>query len=118
MKTFVCRLLVLLMIWTPFQAAHAAMLDAGQAIAAQSEAAPAPLSLTRADVAKQLQAFGVPAATAQERVAAMSDAELASLNEHVATLPAGADISWGGVLLVLLIAAAVYWWFFMRDMRR
>ena len=116
MKTFVCRLLVLLMIWTPFQVAHAAMLDAGQAIAAQSDAAPTPLSLTRADVAKQLQAFGVPAATAQERVAAMSDAELASLNEHVATLPAGGD--WGAVLLIVLIAAAVYWWFFMRDMRR
>jgi hypothetical protein len=69
--------------------------------------------LTRSDVANKLHSLGIDPSNAKERVAAMSDQEVQSLAGRINSLPAGADISWGGVLLVILIAAAV-WWFWQR----
>jgi hypothetical protein len=69
--------------------------------------------LNRGDVTSQLQTLGIDPATAKDRVGAMSDQEVQSLAGRINSLPAGADISWGGVLLVILIAAAV-WWFWQR----
>jgi len=112
-RNLFCQLLIVLMAWTPFQLSHAGMIATEQALPAMQPQ----LVLTRAAVVAQLQAFGVDPALARERVQAITDQELGALNKHIATLPAGADISLGLVLVVLLIAGGLYWWFYMKDRR-
>jgi hypothetical protein len=105
----ICRLLVVLMVWTPYQVAQAGMIGTDQVTSTSSQAErSAVLSfVSRADVAGQLQAMGLDGATAKDRVAAMSDAEVSYLAGRINSLPAGADT--GGVLLLILIIAAIWW---------
>lgn len=66
--------------------------------------------LARDSVQQQLIAFGVDPATAQERIASLSDSELVVLQQRMDTLPAGADSALtvlGIVLLVLLVLELV-----------
>ncbi|MGH8481724.1 MAG: PA2779 family protein, partial [Nevskiaceae bacterium] len=46
--------------------------------------------LARADVRQQFEALGVDPAEAAQRVAGLTEAELASLSENIESLPAGA----------------------------
>jgi len=54
--------------------------------------------LARADVQRQLQAFGVDPADAAQRAAALTDTELAQLAQHMRQAPAGGD---GGILALI-----------------
>lgn len=105
----ICRLLVVLMIWTPYQVAQAGMIGTDQVATASSQAdRSAVLSfVTRGDVSNQLQALGLDAATAKDRVAAMTDAEVSYLAGQINSLPAGADTA--GVILLILVIAAIWW---------
>lgn len=105
----ICRLLIVLMVWTPYQAAQAGMIGADQAVTASSQTDRAAVQsfLTRADVAGQLASMGLGAATAKDRVAAMTDAEVAYLAGRIERLPAGGDTA--GVILLILIIAAIWW---------
>ena len=62
-------------------------------------------ALARDDVAKQLQKMGVNPDEARQRVAALSDQELASLSDKVDRLPAGGDFfgTVGFIFVLLLI---------------
>ena len=104
-----CRLMIVLMVWTPYQVAQAGMIGTDQAAAPSSQADRAAVLsfVSRADVAGQLQSMGLDAATAKDRVAAMTDAEVAYLAGQIERLPAGADA--GGVILLILIIAAIWW---------
>jgi len=101
--------LIVLMVWTPYQVAQAGMIGIDQAAAPSSQADRAAVLsfVSRADVAGQLQSMGLDAATAKNRVAAMTDAEVAYLAERIEQLPAGADSA--GVILLILIIAAIWW---------
>ena len=57
--------------------------------------------LSRDAARAQLQALGVSPEAVDARVAAMTDAEVAQVNQHLAQMPAGGDIL--GLLLVLFI---------------
>ncbi len=105
----ICRLLVVLMVWTPYQVAQAGMIGTDQVATTSSQAdRSAVLSfVTRADVAGQLQALGLDAANAKDRVAAMTDTEVSYLAGQINSLPAGADTA--GILLLILIIAAIWW---------
>ena len=105
----ICRLLVVLMVWTPYQAAQAGMIGTDQVATTSSQAdRNAVLSfVSRADVAGQLQVLGLDAATAKDRVAAMTDTEVSYLAERIQSLPAGADTA--GIILLILVIAAVWW---------
>jgi hypothetical protein len=105
----ICRLLVVLMIWTPYQVAQAGMIGTDQVATTSSQADRSAVLgfVSRADVAGQLQAMGLDAATAKDRVAAMSDAEVSYLADRINSLPAGADTA--GVILLILIIAAIWW---------
>ena len=105
----ICRLLVVLMIWTPYQIAQAGMIGTDQVATTSSQAdRSAVLSfVTRGDVAGQLQALGLDAATAKDRVGAMTDNEVSYLAGQINSLPAGADTA--GVILIILIIAAIWW---------
>lgn len=105
----ICRLLIVLMVWTPYQIAQAGMIGADRAAAPSPQADRAAVLgfVTRADVASQLQSMGLDAATAKDRVAAMSDTEVAYLAGQIERLPAGGDTA--GVILLILIIAAIWW---------
>lgn len=111
----ICRLLVVLMIWSPYQIATAGMIGTDQVVTSSSQAdRTAVLNfLSRSDVANRLQSLGIDPSNANERVAAMTDQEVQSLAGRINSLPVGADTSWGAVLIIILIVAAV-WWFWQR----
>jgi hypothetical protein len=60
-------------------------------------------ALARPDVAAQLEKMGVKPADAQQRVAALTDAEAAKLAGQVDTLPAGGDGIIGALLLIFFV---------------
>jgi len=110
-----CRLLVALMIWTPYQFATAGMIGTDKAVVAASQADRGALVsyLTRGDVQNQLQAMGIDPSTAKARVAALTDEEVSSLAGRIQSSPAGAMSDGAAILLIVVIAAAV-WWFYRR----
>jgi hypothetical protein len=108
-----CRLLAALMVWTPMQVAQAGMIGTGEAAASSITDRAAVLGfIGRAEVARELQALGLDAATAQERVAALTDRELASIADSVRGLPAGADA--GGILAWIILIWAL-WYIYWRK---
>ena len=111
----ICRLLVVLLIWSPYQIATAGMIGTDQVVTSSSQAdRTAVLNfLSRSDVANQLQSLGIDRSNANERVAAMTDQEVQSLAGRINSLPTGASSSAGAILLIILIVAAV-WWFWQR----
>jgi hypothetical protein len=109
-----CRLLMVLMIWSPMQLAQAGMIGTEQVASAASQADRNTVLqfLGRAEVTSQLQSMGVDAATVKERVAAMTDQEVQSLAGKIQSMPAGADST--GVVILLIVVAAVVWWVWFR----
>ena len=105
----ICRLLIVLMVWTPYQVAQAGMIGTDQVATTSSQADRSAVLnfVSRADVAGQLQALGLNAGTAKDRVAAMTDNEVSYLAGQINSLPAGADTA--GVILLILIIAAIWW---------
>src|SRR5258706_2445828 len=63
--------------------------------------------LARADVQQQLEKYGVEPAQAMERVAALSDAEVANLAARMDQSPAGADIGLFGLLGVVFVVLVI-----------
>ena len=108
----ICRLLVVLLIWSPYQIATAGMIGTDQVVTSSSQADRTTVLnfLSRSDVANQLQSLGIDPSNANERVAAMTDQEVQSLAGRINSLPTGASSSAGAILLIILIVAAV-WWF-------
>jgi hypothetical protein len=106
-----CRLLIVLMIWTPFQMANAAMVGTEQVVAstAQQDRAHVLAVLERGEVASDLQRYGLDPAQAKERVNAMSDEEVGVLAQRIDSLPAGGLHGAGAVLVVLIIAGVIWW---------
>jgi hypothetical protein len=106
----VSRLLIALMIWTPYQFAQAGMIGTDQvAQTSQADRGTVLSFVSRADVAGQLQAFGLDSATAKDRVAAMTDQELRYLAGQIESQPAGANNTAAAVILIIIIAAVVWW---------
>src|SRR5574341_1673852 len=109
-----CRLLIVLMVWTPMQLANAGMIGTDQVVAAAAQADRGTVMeyLGRAEVTNQLQSMGVDPAMVKDRVAAMTDQEIQQIAGKINTLPTGAsDAAW---ILVILIVAGVVWWIWFR----
>jgi hypothetical protein len=111
LRRTLCHLLIALMAWAPFQMSHAGVIGTDQVLqpAAQADRAQVLALLGRADIAKQLETFGLDPAVARDRVNAMTDQEVASLASRLEALPAGAKND-AGVLILIIIIAAVIWW--------
>jgi hypothetical protein len=109
-----CRLLVVLMVWSPMQLAQAGMIGTDQVASAASQADRNTVLqfLGRAEVTQQLQSLGVDPATVKDRVAAMSDQEVQQIAGKIDSMPAGASDA--GVLLFVLLVAAVVWYVWFR----
>jgi hypothetical protein len=111
----ICRLLIAMMIWMPYQIATAGMIGTDQVVTSSSQADRTTVLnfLNRGDVTSQLQTLGIDPATAKDRVGAMSDQEVQSLAGQISAMPAGGTSTGAAVLLIIVIAAAV-WWFWQR----
>ncbi len=100
---FICRILAVALIALPFHA-QAGMIGTDQAVAAGARATVAGF-VARSEVAGKLQALGLSPEAASARVAALSDAEVASLAGRIEALPAGGI---AGILPVLAVVLLVY----------
>jgi hypothetical protein len=110
-----CRLLMVLMVWSPMQLANAGMIGTDQvaSVASQGDRNTVLQFLGRAEVTSELQSLGVDPAAVKDRVAAMTDQEVRSLAGKIQSMPAGADSS-GTILLLVVIGFAVWWIWFRR----
>jgi len=108
-RHILCRLLIVLMAWTPFQMAQAGMINP-EVGGATSDRSAVLAFLDRADVASQLQSLGIDQATAKERVNAMTDSEVAALQRQIDSLPAGGVSHGAKVLILLIVIGVIVWW--------
>ena len=107
----ISRLLIVCMIGLPFQA-HAGLIGTDEVVsAAQAAAARTTVAsvLSRSEVASQLQSLVLTPQAAKDRVAALTDAEVAKLAGQIESLPAGADSTAGAILLLILIGVLIWW---------
>ena len=113
--TTICRLLIAMMIWMPYQIATAGMIGTDQVVASTSQMDRTTVLnfLSRSDVANKLQSLGIDPATAKDRVGAMTDQEVQSLAGRINSMPAGGTSTGAAILIIVIIAAAV-WWFWQR----
>ena len=105
----VSRILIVCMIGLPFQV-QAGLIGTDQVVsAAQALAARDMVTsfIDRTEVASQLQTLGLTAQDAKDRVAALTDQEVAKLAGQMQSLPAGAD---GGALILLILIGVLVWW--------
>lgn len=109
-----CRLLMVLTVWTPMQLANAGMIGTDQVVAAAAQADRGTVMefLGRAEITSQMQSMGLDPLMVKDRVAAMTDQEIQQLAGRINTMPAGAsDAGW---ILLLLVVAGVVWWVWFR----
>ncbi len=69
-------------------------------------------ALSRPDLVRQMEKLGVDPASAHERVAALTDEELAALDQRLDSLPAGGDVLGALVfvfVLLLVTAGCAVW---------
>jgi len=105
LQRILCLFLSLSLIVLPIGPAQAAMIGNGQIVnEVQAELTRGEIlhMLDREEAQQQLTALGVSPDMVKERVAQMTDAEVAQLNQHLADLPAGGDI-WGVLLLLFIV---------------
>lgn len=63
--------------------------------------------LARANAKERLEAMGLSGLVAQDRVAALSEAEVRALAERVDAMPAGGNLSQADLVIILLVAILV-----------
>ena len=112
----ICRFLVASMLLMSFSSVNAGMIGTDRAVASDSTAQADRLAvlsvLGRSEVASELQSMGLSPQVAQERVAAMTNAEVQALKGQIDSLPAGAKSSKNGwaIAAVIVIAVLVYYY--------
>ena len=113
---FICRILVVCVIGLPSQALAGLIGTDQVAGASQAEIGRAALVsfVNRTEVAQQLQALGLSPKVAQERVAALTDAEVATLAQQIETLPAGAH----SVEVLLIVVFILFLWWTIQTTSR
>jgi hypothetical protein len=118
MKTFsrlISQLLIMSLALLPFST-HAGMIGTDQLVAAATAQANRDKVrdfVSRADVQKQMEVFGLSAAIAKDRVDALTDEEVQRIAGKIDSVPAGASetgTAWvvAGVIAAILIYY-IYW---------
>lgn len=108
---FISQFLIVAMLAVPFQAAQAGLIGTEQIIVAQQtqgDRARVADFLSRAEIQGQLQAMGITADAAKDRVSAMTDVEVQRLAGKIDSLPAGAS-STAAIVLVLVILVWLFY---------
>ena len=106
LKKLFVHLLLTAFVFVGFtQTVQAALISTEQAVAAgaaQQQRAKIASALDRPEVQAQLEKLGISQTDAQARIAALSDAEVASISHQMESLPAGGD-GFIGVLLFIFV---------------
>ena len=119
MKMFsklICQLLIVSMMLLPFSA-QSGMIGTDQAIASTQDLAnrdKVSNFMNRGDVVKQFEALGLNAATAQERVNAMTQEEINRIAGKIDLLPAGATSNWAWAGIVIVIGLAIWYFYYNK----
>ncbi len=100
-----CLIVAMVALGTPMPYAHAGLIPTGEvsAVQAQADRDRVRAFMDREDVRQQLQALGVDARVAQDRVAALSDEEVARIAGKLDQAPAGGDSVLGVLFAVFII---------------
>jgi len=109
-KHFCVAVATVTVLWAVTPLAGAALVSTEQAIAgstADQDRARVRAFLERDDARGQLRALGVDAATAQDRVAGLTDEEVHALALQIDSLPAGGNIGSNDIIIILLVAILV-----------
>lgn len=105
-KVFIQSLIMATVFMGFAQTAQASIVTTEQVVsaaAAQQNRAKIAAAFERTEVQAELQRAGVDLTAAQARVAAMTDAEAASLAHQIDSLPAGGDGVIGTIVFIFLI---------------
>jgi hypothetical protein len=105
-------MLILCMATIPF-GAYAGMIgtsDLVAAVPAQEARDKVQRFIQRSEVRDQLQQLGVSPVTAEARVGALTDAEVASIAGRIDSLPAGGFSAWAAGATLLIIGLIWYYW--------
>jgi len=100
----VCRVLTVSLMVLPWHA-QAGLIGTEQAQGPAQQRAAVAAFLARDAAAAQLESFGISRQEARERVAALSDADVAALAGRIDALPAGGTVPWG----IIFAVAIVFW---------
>lgn len=110
----IAQILIVSMVWMPFSI-HAGMIGTDQVVASaqdQSNRDKVLNFVSRGDVVKKLETFGISASTAKDRVDAMTNDEVSKLAGKIDSMPAGAgDEAWwiAGIIIVGIIIWFVWY---------
>ena len=99
----VARLLILCTLAMSFHAPAQAALVGTEAALSPGLRETVLSALERVEVRERLQAYGVSAQDVKDRVAAMTDQELAQLGSGLDSLPAGGDSLIGAIVFIFLV---------------
>lgn len=113
LKNLLCRFMAIAVMMLPFQTGQASMIGADLADAAaavQVDRSTIVNYLSRAQTVSELQAVGLDAQTAIDRVAAMTDDEVGTLAGQINAAPAGGD----GLIAVILVVFFIWYFAFRR----
>lgn len=105
-KIFVHTLITSVVFLGFTQSVQASMISTEQvvtAVAAEQNRAKVTATFERADVQAELQKMGINTDDARARVAAMTDAETASIAKQVDSLPAGGDGILGTLVFIFVL---------------
>ena len=116
LSKWISQLLIVTMMVLPFSA-QAGMIGTDQVVASAQDQANRGKVLdfvSRADVAKQMEALGLSAANAQDRVGAMTQEEINQIAGNIDTLPAGASdqAAW---IAGAIIVGFIIWYIWYRK---
>jgi hypothetical protein len=112
-KKMLCRFLAVALITLPFQTGQASMIGTDQvtaAVTAQADRNLVSSFLSRSQTVNEMQALGLNAQDARDRVASMTDEEVSSLASQINAVPAGGD-----GLVVLILVVFIIWYFAFRK---
>lgn len=114
LTSLICRFLAISMMMLPFQTGQASMIGAEQVNSVanvQFDRSVVSNFLNRTQTVQQFESLGLDAQAAQDRVAAMTDAEISALAGKINAAPAGAD---GGLALLVLVVFFIWYFAFRR----
>ena len=112
----IAQILIVSMVWMPFSI-HAGMIGTDQVVASaqdQSNRDKVLNFVSRGDVVKKLETFGISASTAKDRVDAMTNDEVSKLAGKIDSMPAGAD-DWGWWVAGIIIVGIIIWFVWYKK---
>lgn len=107
-RKFCALLLAVSLMGMQLAPAQAGMIGTAQMLAAEQERVDRDTlaaMLEREDLQRQLASLGVDVNDARDRVASLTDAEVARINQHIETLPAGSGVV--GVILLIFVVFVI-----------